>query len=220
MILEFMMDVEAAYMVIGSAARLALGIGLNQDCKDAFSPSEVEERRRIFWVAYVLDHNMSFRLGRPPTISDDDIQVSEPPTGMFSHMVKLIRIESEIYTMMYSARSRGPDWRAKRLGAEDELYKKLVAWQHSLPDGDLWPGQVLQCPNPVQLPSTVALHAEYYNCKIMLWRLSSNAEPSSLPADSRPSPKRIECLAAARDTIKLLDSLGEGEELIRNNLWR
>ncbi|RHZ67185.1 Zn(II)2Cys6 transcription factor, partial [Aspergillus thermomutatus] len=196
MILEFLLDAEASYMAIGSAARLALGLGLNRDCGSEFSRSELEERRSLFRVGYVVDRALSFRLGRPPTISDEDIQVSEPPSGKFAHLVKLIRIESEIYTRLYSVRARSPERRAERLAAEDELYQKLVAWQYSLPDGELRPGQ------------------------LMLWRLNIGADTSSPLTDPRWSSKRIACLSAARNTIKLLDSLREGGELFRNNLAR
>ncbi|RHZ52745.1 hypothetical protein CDV55_102117 [Aspergillus turcosus] len=220
MILEILLDVEAGYMAIGSAARLALGLGLNRDCNAEFSTSDVEERRNVFWVVYIIDRTLSFRLGRPPTISDEDIQVSEPASGKFLHMVRLIKIESEIYTRLYSVRARDPDRRTERLAAEDELYQKLVGWQYSLPDGELQPGQVLHCPNPEQLPSTILLHAEYYNCQLMLWRLDIGTEATSSPDDPRWSSKRMACLAAARDTVKLLDSLREGGELFRNNLAR
>ncbi|KAF7166297.1 hypothetical protein CNMCM6106_002155 [Aspergillus hiratsukae] len=52
MVLEILLDVEAGYMAIGSAARLALGLGLNRDCNAEFSKSEVEERRNVFWVLH------------------------------------------------------------------------------------------------------------------------------------------------------------------------
>jgi hypothetical protein len=220
MILETLLDVEAAYMAFGSAARLALGLELNRDCNAEFSAGEVEERRNVFWVSYVLDRGLSFRLGRPPTISDGDIQVSEPASGKFAHLVRLVRIESEIYTRLYSVRARDPDQRSDRLLAEDELHQKLLAWQYSLPDGELRPGQVLHCPNPEQLPSTISLHAEYYNCLLMLWRLDIGTETFSSSEDPRWSSKRIACLAAATDTIKLLDSFREGGDLFRNNLAR
>ncbi|KAF7169115.1 hypothetical protein CNMCM5623_001923 [Aspergillus felis] len=220
MVLEILLDVEAGYMAIGSAGRLALGLGLNRDCDSESSPGEVEERRNVFWVLYVLDRGLSFRLGRPPTIRDEDIQISEPTDGKFAHLVRLIRIESEIYTRLYSVRAREPDRRSERLAAEDELYQKLLAWQYSLPYEDLRPGQVLHCPNPEQLPSIITLHAEFYNCQLMLWRLEIGAETSSSPEDPRWSSKRRACLAAARDTVKLLDSLQEGGELFRNNLAR
>jgi hypothetical protein len=220
MILETLLDVEAGYMAIGSAARLALGLGLNRDCNAECSTGEVEERRNVFWVLYVLDRGLSFRLGRPPTIPEEDIQISEPASGKFAHLVRLIRIESEIYTRLYSVRARDPDRRSERLAAEDELYQKLLAWQYSLPYGELQPGQVLHCPNPEQLPSTFTLHAEFYNCQLMLWHWEIGAETSSSPEDPRWSSKCRACLAAARDTVKLLDSLREGGELFRNNLAR
>ncbi|GFG14154.1 3-(3-hydroxy-phenyl)propionate/3-hydroxycinnamic acid hydroxylase [Aspergillus udagawae] len=220
MILETLLDVEAGYMAIGSAARLALGLGLNRDCNAECSTGEVDERRNVFWVLYVLDRGLSFRLGRPPTIPEEDIQISEPASGKFAHLVRLIRIESEIYTRLYSVRARDPDRRSERLAAEDELYQKLLAWQYSLPYGELRPGQVLHCPNPEQLPSTFTLHAEFYNCQLMLWHWEIGAERSSSPEDPRWSSKCRACLAAARDTVKLLDSLREGGELFRNNLAR
>ena len=39
---------------------------------------EIEERRRTFWGIYYLDTFLSFILGRPPTISESDIDVEIP----------------------------------------------------------------------------------------------------------------------------------------------
>ena len=39
---------------------------------------EIEERRRAFWAIYFLETILSFILGRPPTISESDIDVEMP----------------------------------------------------------------------------------------------------------------------------------------------
>ena len=39
---------------------------------------EIEERRRTFWAIYYLETILSFILGRPPTISESDIDVEMP----------------------------------------------------------------------------------------------------------------------------------------------
>jgi hypothetical protein len=44
----------------------------------ALNPIQIEERRRIFWGIYHLDSVLSFMLGRPPSISEWDIDSVQP----------------------------------------------------------------------------------------------------------------------------------------------
>jgi hypothetical protein len=44
----------------------------------ALNPIQIEERRRIFWGIYHLDSVLSLTLGRPPSISEWDIDCEQP----------------------------------------------------------------------------------------------------------------------------------------------
>jgi hypothetical protein len=70
------------WTLFGTAARLALAIGLNRtrhiDKTNGCPPIELEGRRRTFWNAYCLDNYLSVALGRPRIFHDDDIDQELP----------------------------------------------------------------------------------------------------------------------------------------------
>ncbi|WWD19944.1 hypothetical protein CI109_104417 [Kwoniella shandongensis] len=82
--------------------------------------------RLVFWTCYTMDRMMSMLLGRPPGISDDDIDVELPDAytpdsdlslsvmrsgSMVSsvHYIKLKRIESQIQRAVYTVANRKPN---------------------------------------------------------------------------------------------------------------
>lgn len=238
--LEMLLNVEASYMAIGVAARLSLVLGLHRKV-DGPDPAEIKERHNTFWALYVFDKIVSLRLGRPPTISDREIEIDEPGScGLLSHhntttaslyfqnLIKLSNIEGEIYSELYSPRcSSSTSW-AERIEVVDRLNKKVIEWRDSLPDGVIQPGRPLSC-STYLVPSAVLLHCEYYNCLSTLHRLSSyrgamitdnelHHEPNTV--DLGITSSRIVCISAARDTARILGSLEERSGIIRNNLIR
>lgn len=70
------------WSLFGTAARLALAIGLhrdrNGDASGRFTLLERECRRRTFWNAYCLDNYLSVALGRPRIFHDEDIDQGLP----------------------------------------------------------------------------------------------------------------------------------------------
>ncbi len=72
-------------MSVGRAARLALMMGLNRvdgdavDVKQALPPprdlTEIEERRRTFWMAYCVDRYASIGTGWPMAIDERDVRL-------------------------------------------------------------------------------------------------------------------------------------------------
>jgi len=236
-----LLDAEASYMAIGAAVRLALGLGLNRTLVDShLTLSEVEERRNVFWALYVLDRGVSLRLGRPPTICEEDIEVSEPTLGPisqpsqvkdgFAQFVKLNRIKSEIYSKLYSVRSLIGDCQAERLAILQTLDEKLIVWHKTLPKDMQSLPQVVDYPNAVFSTMMVLLHAEYYNCQLMLHRTDSYWEPVESTGNSVYTTtsssnfsgisSRVKCLTAARHTAELLDKLHQSGNMFRSNLAR
>ncbi|KAJ4303364.1 hypothetical protein N0V90_002257 [Kalmusia sp. IMI 367209] len=74
--------VNHCWSLFGTLAHLAFAIGLNRgrSCNPttAVDYVELESRRRLFWVAYVLDKYLSAALGRPRTFKDEDIDQELP----------------------------------------------------------------------------------------------------------------------------------------------
>jgi hypothetical protein len=67
------------WVIVGLAIRLAYDLGLHLDCSDWHIPYyEMEQRRRIFWVAYMTDCWVAAQQGRPLTIIDGQFDVRYP----------------------------------------------------------------------------------------------------------------------------------------------
>ena len=82
-----MMCFPRAWMSVGRAARMATMMGLNQvdnvgvDAKQCLPPpkdwTEMEERRRTFWMAYCCDRFASIGTGWPMMIDERDVSLLE-----------------------------------------------------------------------------------------------------------------------------------------------
>ncbi|CAK7230449.1 hypothetical protein SCUCBS95973_007577 [Sporothrix curviconia] len=67
----------AAWTWLGSAVRLAQGVGLH--IESGSSDPSAEMRRRLWWALYILDRSLSLELGnRPMLIQDGDCDVAMP----------------------------------------------------------------------------------------------------------------------------------------------
>lgn len=76
-------DMEA-WMIMGVCTRLAVRMGYHRDPSHLknISPFEGEMRRRIFYVVEALDLLLSFQVGLPPIIHEEDCDTG-PPTNLF-----------------------------------------------------------------------------------------------------------------------------------------
>ncbi|RXK40294.1 hypothetical protein M231_02408 [Tremella mesenterica] len=81
------LDTSAAplWHVVGLAVRVATALNLHRsfEADDKLSSDAVEQRKKLFWAVYNLEHLVTYTLNRPLAISDDIITV-EMPTDTFS----------------------------------------------------------------------------------------------------------------------------------------
>lgn len=70
---------NAAYNIIGIAARLCFQAGLHQQSSwRTYTPFQMHMRQRIFWTVYFLDRRISLSCGRPFSIREGDIDIEQP----------------------------------------------------------------------------------------------------------------------------------------------
>lgn len=69
---------QALFMFAAAAMRLSHSIGLHRNNIMRLTPSQVEERRRTYWIAFVLDADISLRVGRPPVQDLEDYDTPLP----------------------------------------------------------------------------------------------------------------------------------------------
>ncbi|KAK5125457.1 hypothetical protein LTR85_000566 [Meristemomyces frigidus] len=70
---------QPSFFLVAAAIRLAHSIGLHKrGAGFNLNAVENEQRKRVFWIAYLLDKDICLRSGRPPAQDDDDMNVELP----------------------------------------------------------------------------------------------------------------------------------------------
>lgn len=198
------------WYTIGLALRLALGIDLHRSETIAHKGVfEAEMSKRLFWSIYVMDRSMSIAMGRPLGILDADITTPLPlcltdeqissnegtaaaentvcqvdDMSTFIHVIKLRRINADIYKTFHVAGNRDMDHRASeilRAGYYNQLNEWLVAAPRYLPSASMF-----------QTPEW--FHIAYHQGVMSLYRPSygtpsaSTTSTSTSSAAATPSP--------------------------------
>ncbi|KAK5550753.1 hypothetical protein LTR46_011243 [Exophiala xenobiotica] len=124
-IMQSQIHPEGAFLLIGVAARICTSIGLHRHLQGfELSESDSYQRQRVFWILYVLDKDMSIRIGRPSASDDDDAEidivsqqsqgeVSVPVTTgergrfyPFQSLCSVALVQSRIFRELYAANAR------------------------------------------------------------------------------------------------------------------
>lgn len=232
---------QSTYFFVAAALRLSHSIGLHKKGSGFnLNASEVEQRKRVFWIAYMLDKDICLRSGRPPVQDDDDMNVElpseDPPDNignipladgkgklnLFRLMCTFAIIESKVYKQLYSVKaSKQTD--GELLNTIGELDKELEAWKDSIPM-DFRPEHEIKATHTPLILHVVVLHFGYYNCLTTIHRMSvhhgywtsrlSNFAIQGLNA--RPLNPRVFmsaqlCVQAARASIHLLKYIPKGD---------
>ncbi|KAI1773936.1 fungal-specific transcription factor domain-containing protein [Hypoxylon cercidicola] len=147
-----------AWTYIGAAMKLCIELGLHRRSWRQQPSVEGEMNKRRFWTAYFLDRDISIALGRPPSISDRDIDAElpldinedtideeiirqasmhvsnipvNPPNTLtsFIHRTRLKQIESEIQHDVYRV-DRPNDASDATINS---FLDRLNAWKDAIP---------------------------------------------------------------------------------------
>lgn len=234
------------YILTAAAGRLAHGIGLHRKLDDVgLTQAEIDQRRNVFWIVYIIDKMTSLRVGQPSVMVDDDIGVDLPDAvhnvihcpypetklNIFRCQVELALLESRIYSELYSLCSRKRS-DLERLKSVGRLDKELQEWRLSVPI-DIQPNEPINCPLE-QIPPVFMLHFAYFNCLSTIHRVSihhaswtsdsSNEAALAMLQDQKINPRvfasQAICLGAARSTIQLLKHFdGTGRFRAHRFIW-
>lgn len=147
-----------AWTYVGAAMRLCIELGLHRRPRRQLVSVEGEMNKRRFWTTYFLDRDISIAIGRPPSLSDHDIDADlpldinedvrddefvrqaslrvsplplNPPNTMtsFVHRLRLKRIESEIQHTVYRVDQSGKTPDA----IIHSFLDRLDAWKDAIP---------------------------------------------------------------------------------------
>ncbi|KAK4242289.1 hypothetical protein C8A03DRAFT_40410 [Achaetomium macrosporum] len=232
---------QPSFLLIATAIRLSHTIGLHKRGTGFnLNPIEIEQRKRVFWIAYMLDKDLCLRSGRPPAQDDDDMNVelpdADPADGignipladgkgkmnLFRVMCELAIVESKVYKKLYSTKATKQS-DGELLNTIGELDKELEDWKDRIPI-DFRPEHEIKASHTPLILHIVMLHFNYYNCLTTIHRMSihhgywtsrlSNYAIQGLNA--RPLNPRIFssaalCTSAARASISLLKYIPQGD---------
>ncbi|KAK5031252.1 hypothetical protein LTS07_004987 [Exophiala sideris] len=191
-VMQTQMHPEGAFLLIGIAARVSSSLGLHRHLEGfGLSESESYQRQRVFWILYVIDKDMSIRIGRPSAIDDDDAEieiVSQPSQGEisiptstgergnfypFQSLCSLALIQSRIFHELYAAKARN-NTTAERLESISKLDAELHDWKEQIPS-EIRPENPIHCDKEYR-HSVLQLHYSYYHCLTAIHRVNAHHE--------------------------------------------
>ena len=179
---------QPSFSLIGAAIRLMHSIGLHKRSAGfGLNKMESEQRKRVFWIGYLIDTEQSLRSGRPPLQDDNDWNVEmpaeEPEDGvgvvstddgekinLFRKLCEFALISSKVYDRLYSVKaSKQSD--GELLNTIGELDKELESWKESFPR-DFRPEHEPKSQDQALMLQMVTIHFGYYNCLTTIHRMS------------------------------------------------
>ena len=232
---------QPSFLLVAAAIRLAHSIGLHKRGSGFnLSAAEVEQRKRVFWIAYLVDKDVCLRSGRPPAQDDDDMNVElpslDPPdnigniplangkdkVNLFRLMCTFAVIESKVYKQLYSVKAaRQSD--GELLNTIGELDQELEDWKDGIPV-DFRPDYEIKTTHTPLILHIVVLHFAYYNCLTTIHRMSVHhgfwtsrlSEFAIQGLNARPLNPRVFssaalCVQAARSSIQLIRYVPQGD---------
>ncbi|KAI0877038.1 N-terminal binuclear Zn cluster-containing protein [Hypoxylon argillaceum] len=232
---------QPSFLLVAAAIRSSHSIGLHKRGTGFnLNPIEIEQRKRVFWIAYMLDKDLCLRSGRPPAQDDDDMNVDLPDAdpadhigniplangkgkmNLFRVMCELAVIESRIYKRLYSTKAtRLSD--GELLQTIGELDKELETWKDNI-DIDYRPEHEIKASHTPLVLHIAMLHFSYYNALTTIHRMSIHhgfwtsrlANYAIQGLNARPLNPRVFssaalCASAARATIALLKYIPQGD---------
>ncbi|GAW24654.1 hypothetical protein ANO14919_142450 [Xylariales sp. No.14919] len=232
---------QPSFLLVAAAIRSSHSIGLHKRGTGFnLNPIEIEQRKRVFWIAYMLDKDLCLRSGRPPAQDDDDMNVELPEAdpadhigniplangkgkmNLFRVMCELAVIESRIYKRLYSTKATKLS-DGELLQTIGELDKDLETWKDSI-DIDYRPENEIKASHTPLILHIAMLHFSYYNALTTIHRMSIHhglwtsrlANYAIQGLNARPLNPRVFasaalCASAARATISLLKYIPQGD---------
>ena len=213
-------------LLTAAALRLAHRMGLHRQCQNPnISAVEIEERKRVFWIAYSLDKDLSLQMGQPSAQDDDDMDVELPSdydsslfypeescsTIFLNYRARLAMIQGQIYKRLCSVKATKQSV-AERIVAARELEAMLLSWKTDVPLDLMrdYEDQLMQMQTSSAIRHPIALQLSYFNSLAIIYNsvpampicpeLASNGDPMELQL--LPAP--LSCTSEARKAIRLL----------------
>lgn len=185
MLYQATLDVKSASMLVTIALHMAHDLGLHsRKSTGHLDRSVILERDRVFWIAYILDRDLSMRNKKAPIQPQIDIDIewpsAEPEDGAglvpvtngsatFNFLlsrVQLAKIQGEVYEMMYSMRAQALD-NGERLQRTARLHCMLDDWIACVPS-QFRPSTVLRVAHPSLCRAFGIIYSSHLACRLLV----------------------------------------------------
>lgn len=222
---------HTASVLIAAGVRLAQSMGLHRNIQDpSLTEAQMEQRRRVFWVAYFLDRDISLRAGSPFAQDDDDMDVelpkgiiSELPLGgdglytinFFNSRIGLAVIQGQIYKRLYSVQATRQS-AERRSSIAQELNAVLSYWRSGVPiDFEDIPMTPLRAPLTAEFLHMLILRFTYVDCLVMIDRqlLPTEQLQADVNFDMQGAFTSAEslCIIESRKAVRLIQIAPHGD---------
>lgn len=179
-------DLKPSTILIAVALRQAHQLGLHTRESSTYLDSAlVLERCRVFWIAHILDRDISMRTKQPPIQREIDIDLTwpsaEPEDGagfvmtadgmsrfnFFLSRVQLAQIQGDIYDAMHSTRAQGWSSHQQQNHQAAVLRDRLDDWMSRVPR-QFRPDALLRASDTHLYRSFGILFASHLACRIFI----------------------------------------------------
>lgn len=173
---------RTASILVAIAVKMAHRLRLNSKCHSAMlEHSSALERRRVFWIMYIMEREITFRLREPYLQQDHDMDVDLPEFTTINDKggivlandgttwvnfllcrIDLARIQAKLYDSMYSVRAA--NFSVEQRAVEEVVVDSMLRdWKRSIPP-QFQPDMVSGNLFPASARYLTMLHFIYYGC--------------------------------------------------------
>ena len=222
---------QPLFMFAAAAVRLSQSIGLHKSNSFGLPASQIEERRRVFWMAFMLDADICQRTGRPAAQDTRDFSTllprEDPFDGLgvmkignskfnfFSALARFALIQRRVCDELYST-DAFKKTKEELLRDVRSCFDDIEAWKQSIPP-TLRPRRKFSINQHAFLPHILRLHYAYHCCYLNIHRvcLLPRRWPASLRNEGAIPPVLLidretsmqQSLEAARAAIDLISQV-------------
>ncbi|KAL6402735.1 Zn2/Cys6 DNA-binding protein [Ilyonectria robusta] len=208
-----------AATILGAAAQMIIIAGYSKPASSKINQkSDTLHKQRLFWQAYIVDRDLSMRLGKPPCISDDlrpPLPEEQPDDGYSSHtlangstmnflreQVLLAEIQDKCYRVLRSGFTSSHSKELLYAGV-NKLDEELQGWRNRIPE-IINPHKPLPNVEYGLLMALTTLHCTYFQLMIAVHSVTFDHPLSNNNPSCGASTSQAKCINAARASLSLL----------------
>lgn len=218
---------QPLFMFTAAAIRFSQSIGLHNSSSFGLSESQVEERQRVFWIAFMLDADICTRTGRPAAqdIRDFDTPLPShyPQDGLgviesqgvrvnfFSILAEFALIQRRVYDRLYIKEALEKPI-SERADDARVCIEELDRWRDSIPHS-IRPRRKFSAEYHAFLPHIIRLHFACHCLYVNIYQVRLVSQQQHIGLEDENTVSRDESssksLEAARSAIDLISQIGD-----------